>query len=349
MKINQQKPYQKGMIGIIISFFLTLMVFFYVKIEVQNNDPSEIFTNVSEETTETVADVPVHVQGNIDQLYVSGIPDAVTVELHGPKNVIRQILESKNFQVVTEDLDELGTGVHYIQLSVEGLSNDVTARISPSTVQITISKLESRSFPIDVEVQNPNSVAAGREVLNQYTTPKEIELTGSEETLASVARTYVSVQLPDQQAEQYRTEATVIIEDVNGQILNLTANPTSVSVVVEIGTRGRQVPIELETSNGESDVDYQVNIQNNTNTVELFGDQNALNGINQVVGRVNLSGVREDTTQEVELELPDGVERMMPERITVAIDATPINQGTNNTDNNDDAADQDTDASNQTE
>ncbi|MCI5775295.1 MAG: CdaR family protein [Aerococcus sp.] len=330
---NQQKPYQKRLVGLVISFFLTVMVFFYVKIEVQNNDLSEIFNNVSEETTETVADVPVHVQGDIDQLYVSGIPDAVTVELHGSKNVIRQILESKNFQVVTEDLDNLGTGVHYIQLSVQGLSDNVSARISPSTVKITISRLESQTFPIEVEVQNPNSVASGSEVLNQYTDPQEITLTGSVETLASVAKVYASVQLPDGQSDNYRTEATVLIEDANGKLLNLTADPATVTVVVEVGSQGKQVPIALETYNGAPDIDYQVALQNGRNTVELFGDQNALNGVNEVSGQVDLSGIREDTTQEIDLNVPQGIERISPEKVSVSIQATAKNQPARNDEN----------------
>lgn len=317
------KFYGNKMFVLIVSFFLTMILFIYVKTEVHNNSAAKLFTNVSEEVTETISEVPVHVTGNIDQYYVTGIPESVSVELKGPKNVINQTLESKKFRVVTEDLSKLGTGTHYVQFRMDNLSDEVSYRISPSTAEITISQLETQTFPVEVQLNNREGVAAGHEITAELTEPANVTLTGSLDTLQQIKRVYVNATLPNNQSSDYTVDATVITEDANGNVLNLTANPETVKVKITISPQGKQVPVRIETTNGDSQTRYQVTLPDNQQNVTLFGDQKALANITEVVGRVDVAGITNQTQRDVTLPVPNGASGISPQKIQVTIQASP--------------------------
>ena len=119
------KFYENKIVLAILSLILALVLFVFVKTERSSRSPLELFQNVSEVTTETVSNVPVNIEGDVEQYYVTGLPESVTVKLSGPSNIIDQILESKDFQVVTEDLTDFEEGNHYIQLHVKDASDSV--------------------------------------------------------------------------------------------------------------------------------------------------------------------------------------------------------------------------------
>lgn len=313
------KFYGNKWFALIISFFLTMLLFFYVKTEAHNNSAANLFTNVSEEVTETISDVPVHVTGDIDQYYVTGIPESVSVELKGPKNVINQTLQGKKFRVVTEDLSKLGTGTHYVQFKVENLSDEVSYRISPSTAEIMISQLESQSFPVEIQLNNREGVANGYEITTESTNPANVTLTGSKDTLQQIKRVYVNVTLPNNQNSNYSTEATVITEDANGKILNLSSSPETVKATITISPQGKQVPVKIETTNEDPNTHYQITLPNQQKQVTVFGEQQVLQQISQVVGTVDVSGISGQTEKEVALTIPTGARGINPEKVRITI------------------------------
>src|SRR5699024_3927218 len=137
------KFYNNRIALLILSLFLSILMFVYVKAEQYSENPVTFFQNVSEATTETIYNVPVYIDGNVDAYYVTGLPDSVSVSLSGPKNLIEQTLEGDDFRVITEDLYDLCEGSHYIQLQLENVSEAVSYEISPSSVNISIDSLQT--------------------------------------------------------------------------------------------------------------------------------------------------------------------------------------------------------------
>lgn len=171
------KFYNNKIALLLLSLFLSLLLFVYVKAEQYNENPISFFQNVSEATTETIYNVPVYIDGNVDNYYISGLPDSVSVSLSGPKNVIDQTLEANDFKVVTEDLTDLGEGSYYIQLQMENLPESVSYEISPSSVNISIDTVQTTEMPVQVDIANSDAVADGYSITDITTnTSSEFEL-----------------------------------------------------------------------------------------------------------------------------------------------------------------------------
>lgn len=329
------KFYENKIVLAILSLILALVLFVFVKTERSSRSPLELFQNVSEVTTETVSNVPVNIEGDVEQYYVTGLPESVTVKLSGPSNIIDQILESKDFQVVTEDLTDFEEGNHYIQLHVKDASDSVKYEISPSSVNITLETLHKETFPVSVNITNPDSVASGYEMTQNTTNPSEVTLSGSKAAIDSISDVHVDLKIPDGLKEDYTQEATVIAEDGDGTILNVNADPKQINATVEVGKTGRSVPITIETVNERDDMTYDVeNIGPNEAT--LIGDDSNGN-IDQVTGTVDVSNITEETVVSVPLDVPNRVKSLNPDSVDVRV--TPHqNASDNNTNENSSAS-----------
>jgi len=145
---RMNKIYENKIFTLILSLLLALILFLFVKTENYRDNPISYFQNISEISTETIYNVPVYVEGDVQDYYVSGLPESVSVELTGPHNILEQTLESNEFRVVTEDLTNIGVGTHYIQLSLDNISENISYRISPSSVNITVEELQSHMTAI---------------------------------------------------------------------------------------------------------------------------------------------------------------------------------------------------------
>ncbi|KAA9234644.1 hypothetical protein F6I37_01450 [Aerococcus mictus] len=322
---KMNKLYENKAAMIFFSLLLALFLFIFVKAERYNNNPVSFFTNISETKSETISDVPVYVSGDVDDYYITGLPETVSVEISGPSNIIDQTLQAREFKVVTENLEELGEGSHYVQLTMTNISKDLNYRISPSSVEINIAQLQSQKYPVEIHV-NPTNLAPGYEIHATKATPAEVTLTGSAESLSKISSVSVDVSLPNNTNSDYHGSGRVIVKDREGNILNITANPSQVGVDIAIGKQGSSVPIQIDLDNPNDDYTYDLSNWS-TRQVTLFGDEKALAAIQAVVGHIDVSGITQSQRVQVALERPDNVEAMEPESITLTVTARPKNSG----------------------
>lgn len=312
------KFYNNRIALLILSLFLSVLLFIYVKAEQYNENPVSFFQNVSEATTETIYNVPVYINGNVDEYYITGLPDAVSVSLSGPKNVIDQTLEADDFRVVTEDLDELGEGSHYIQLQMENVPNAVSYEISPSSVNISIDTLQTTEYPVQVNISNPDVVADGYTISDINLNTETVSLTGSTADIDSVNQVYTLITLPDNLRENYTATATVITENSDGDILNINTDPSEVDITVQVDPEGVSVPIELNLTNEQSDYTYEANIVGDTNAT-LSGDYDTIKALDSVTATVDVQDITATTTVDASIDLPNGVDSADPSSVQVQV------------------------------
>lgn len=318
------KIYDNKWLTLLVALFLALTMFVFVKAERYNDNPISFFQNVSENSTETISNVPVHIKGNVQNYYITGLPETVDVELSGPANLIQQTLEAENFKVVTEDLEQLGPGQHYIKLRLDGISKELHYKLSPSSVNITIAELQTQTYPIEVRVnsdQLPPDYAVGNVSVN----PQSVTLSGSADKLQEISQVYVTVDIPSDASDSYTTSATVLIADSQGQMLDISADPKQVEVQVDIQSNTNTVPIQFEPVNGRADTNYEIEPLTTHNTV-LSGDPATIHQLNRVTAYVDVSQVTKEEETQVDLELPQGVTSMEPAQVRVKV--TPHRQNT---------------------
>lgn len=318
------KFYNNRIALLILSLILSILMFVYVKAEQYSENPVSFFQNVSEATTETLYNVPVYIEGNVDEYYVTGLPDTVSVSLSGPKNLIEQTLEADNFRVVTEDLSELGEGSHYIQLQLDEVSDAVSYEISPSSVNISIDSLQTTEYPVQVEMSNESAVADGYEITDISLSQDSVSLTGATSDIESVNRVYTVVNIPDNLSEDHTTTATVITENADGDILNINTNPSEVDVTVHVSPEGVSVPIETNIINEQDGYTYDATLLDNQNAT-LSGDYDTINSIDSVTATVDVSSITTMTTVDAPIELPDGVTDSDPSSVSVQVVPTNNN------------------------
>lgn len=312
------KFYNNKIALLLLSLFLSLLLFVYVKAEQYNENPISFFQNVSEATTETIYNVPVYIDGNVDNYYISGLPDSVSVSLSGPKNVIDQTLEANDFKVVTEDLTDLGEGSYYIQLQMENLPESVSYEISPSSVNISIDTVQTTEMPVQVDIANSDAVADGYSITDITTNTSTVTLTGATSDINSVSQVYTSVTIPDNLSEDYTTTATVITENADGDILNINTDPTEVEVTVSVDADAAVVPIELNVTNEQDDYTYKTTILDGPNA-SLSGDYDVINAVDSVTATVDVANITETTTIDAPIEVPTGVEAVSPTTVRVQV------------------------------
>lgn len=304
----------------LVALALALLLFVFVKAERYNDNPVTFFKNVSENTTETVSNVPVHIKGNVDDYYITGLPDTVSVQLSGPANLIQQTLESEQLKVVTEDLSQLGEGQHYVRLEVGSLNSDLKASVQPSSVNITISTLESATFPVEAHVDQ-SQVPAGYALGAIRVKPERVTLQGSARVLEQVARVGVNVRLPEEASGTYEVDATVLITNSSGQILDVNADPQRVKVSVDVAPEENTVPIRLDPKNEDPNFSYHFELLSGKNAT-LKGPLERLNDIRALTVPIDVSGIEGEDTLTLPLPLPDGIREALPEEITVRVNAT---------------------------
>lgn len=319
------KFYENKAAMLILSLVLSFVLFIFVKTERYNANPLQLFQNVSEVSTETVSNVPVNIEGNVDQFYVTGLPETVTVKLTGPSNIVDRTLENQDFKVVTEDLSELKAGNHYIQLKMDNLSDSISYEISPSSVNITLDALQTKTFPVTVNVNNQEAIASGYELVQATTNPSEVTISGSQETIDKIANVSANISLPDNASENVTQKATINIEDEKGNILNANANPNEVEVTATIGQAGYDVPISLSTSGEQAGMTY--NLENlGQASAKLIGISDSADTIEEVTGVIDVSEITSSTIVTVALTVPEGVQSISPQSIRVRV--TPESEET---------------------
>ena len=76
------KFYNNRIALLILSLFLSILMFVYVKAEQYSENPVSFFQNVSEATTETIYNVPVYINGNVDAYYVTDAPEIAFLSVY---------------------------------------------------------------------------------------------------------------------------------------------------------------------------------------------------------------------------------------------------------------------------
>ncbi|AMB99367.1 hypothetical protein AWM75_04885 [Aerococcus urinaehominis] len=311
----------------LLSLVLALFLFIFVKAERYSDNPVAFFQNVSDNRTETVSNVPVYVQGNIEDYYVTGIPETANIELTGPSSLIRQTLESNEFKVQTEDLSQLGPGNHYIQLEVVNLPSELQYSVNPKNVSINIEVLESNHFDIAVNLDE-GQIAEGYSLASYNLEPETVHIQAAASTMAKIASVTAKVNLPNNLSEDVTIDAPVLVSDSDGQLLDVNVEPARIKVRVNLNHPGTSIPIQTQAINQDNNYDYQLEIQSG-NHAAVIGDQDAINQLDSVQALVDVGGIKEQTIVEAPIEVPAGVTTITPATVSVMVTPESKTESTN--------------------
>lgn len=287
---------------------LAFALFLYAFVSSENSDQFQAISNqqfASIETSETISNVPVYLGEHDEDVFVSEMPESVTVKLTGPRNIITQVTV-EDFIVQTEDIRGIDTGRQTIRLIAIGLPEEIDYQITPVRHVVQISRRETVTLPVEYELDD-NLLAEGFEIGEITLSPSEVTLTGKAETIADIDRVLIKINRDTLQSENFIQKYRLQILNSEGQLLDVNASASEIDADVEVVPIVKDVdlsivPVGEDTSKYAYEYAFvgpaQATIQANTNVLNQISSANLI---------VDVSTLTETTTVTGNLELPANV------------------------------------------
>lgn len=301
----------------IMALLLAFLLFFTVKAANETPDAADSGT-----VTEELEDVPVEVFYDNTSLMVSGLPETVDLTISGPTSIVQTTRQLKDFTLFV-DLRDLSIGEHRVPIQTENLSEQLNVQMDPAFADITIEERVTEEFRIDPEV-NERLMAEGFVLEEISAEPKSVTVTGPKSVIDSISFVKATVTGEPGIKESFKTEARVrVLANDLTKLENVTIEPEAVEVSVTVKEYSKEVPLTIKPV-GDARTGITVNsLTPLTKVIQIAGPKNIVDAVTEMVAEVDVSDItEEDTTLEVELQVPQGASSVTPEKLTVEADIT---------------------------
>lgn len=293
-----KKAQQSNWFSSILALMFALLLFFNANAQ-NNSSPTASSSQVYDEVLENI---PVQLEYDQEQYFVSGYEGAVSVHLSSANRIqlnLQSNEDTRTFQVVA-DLSKTPLGTTEVQLRVKGLSTAITAEIEPKTITVTKEKKVTKSF--DVVAQLPDSIESeGYKVNKIEVNPKKVEIITGEETAKAIDQVVAPLSNVKQSAETIKQTVNVQALDSKGQILKIQDPAPQVKVVVDLSLPSKEVGLTVTPTGtpptGIESYTYSLSDQK----VEIRGSKSILEAIDAIDLTVDISGIRSTTKQTIKI------------------------------------------------
>ncbi len=294
----------------VLSLFIALTLCYFV------NGGTGIATTKS---IDYIDNVPVTIL-SAEGYEVTGAQDTVTVQLIGDYASIQWAKVMKNFNVVLDAQDKT-TGNYQITYRPEGFSSALNVKIMPESANVNVSEKKKRSFALGfmyVNQQKMDSVYTLKDPLLAFL---EVEVTAGETTLDKISKVVAKIDVQDVTQSIVNGEAPIVALDANGNELKVEFEQAVVKYDMEVVSFSKSVPIRLETR-GEVNSNYVLtNLIPSLSTVTIYGLEEDLKDVNEVVAKVDVSGKTSNSTiSGVAITLPNHVTKVSAKAISIDIE-----------------------------
>ncbi len=218
-----------------LSICLALLLFFYAT--TTNYKTSETAAQNSETETyvHTLNNVPIDIDYNNSEQFISGFSSTVTVELRGSNRVLLQRESdeaTRTFQVVA-DLTELENGTHTVKLQLVNLPAGVTATLAPDAITVKIGKRMSKALPVEARVYS-NQLAEGYSLSKVSVNVDTVKVTTDEETMAKIDRIEAVAIDVSNLSTNYSGTAKLQAVDSDGNVLPVVLSQTEANMQITL-------------------------------------------------------------------------------------------------------------------
>ncbi|MEG0367383.1 MAG: CdaR family protein [Coprobacillus sp.] len=255
-----------------------------------------LFTSVSEDflsspsSGETLADVPVLVEGLSDSLELTGVPETVKVGLIGPSIDIVQARMSKNYEVYV-DVTNLSEGEHAISLKSRNFPDTLQVMIVPDTLKVKLAKKETAKFDLGYRFMKENELDSKYSVSVENMAVSSVNVRASKETLQKIEKVDVCIDVSAKTAA-FEQDATVKAYDQNGKVMKVEIAPTTVHVSCNVASYSKDVTVNANFV-GEVAQGYQIsNYTLSMNQVKIYGPEEKIKDITSVSVDVDVANLK---------------------------------------------------------
>lgn len=310
----------------IIALLLAAILFTSVN---ANNNNATTFSTTSSSDTEVIENVPVKVYYDKTNLYISGVPETVTVTLSGPRSIVQSAKAQQDFTVYA-DLKNASIGTQEVKLKVKDASDRLKVKINPATVNVNVQEKVTKKFSVDVELSK-SVVADGYQAGTPIIDPKKVTITGAKDTIEQIAYVKATLENDGKHKSEFTDKATVSVFDSNLNKLDVDVSPQEVEVTVPVEKVGKSVPIKIkQEGTPESDIEISSMTPDKVEVV-VVGDDTVLDKIKEIEIPIDVTKIKADTVKEVTVPVPTGAKSVQPTTIEVKIKTVKKSEATNKT------------------
>lgn len=309
----------------ILALILSLLLFAYVNLDKINTTRQTDNNNTQMLATrsETVK-VPLQINADTDQYFITGYPQKVKVRLSGPNALVTSAVNTLNFRIIG-DLTKLKVGTHNVKLTQSGINKEIKVTIEPATIKVKIERKVTKNFPVQVNV-NTDNLATGYSTGNPKLSQDVVQVSGAKSAVNSVSQVIATVDPTKGTKKDINEEVLLQAVDANGKAVNVLISPQTVNVKIGVQLNKKTLPVSLEKSGAVDG--YHYTLSTDTKNVSVTGKPETLAKLDSLAVPVDLSDVTSSTSKTVKLTLPDGLYSASPSTIKVEITATMTTQNT---------------------
>lgn len=184
----------------------------------------------------------------------------------------------------------------------------------PKEVLFTFDKVITKDIPIDIQVEGQ---LAENYLLGDVTSKSQfISIRGPRTWVNEVNRVVSSVDINGITEDAVRTRPVQILDGQGNEVLGVDKIPSVIDINVSV-LKTNAIPIELITENELPENFTITNIEISPRTVSIKSKGN-ISKIEKINTKpIDINSLLEQTSMEVELDLPEGVELLNPREKTI--------------------------------
>ncbi|KKI52893.1 hypothetical protein AST00_12860 [Staphylococcus equorum] len=295
---------------------LVLALVFFLSV---NNMFGNIFNadNLGQKSSETIEDVPVQVKYDNTSLYASEVPNKVDVEISGPQS---QVLKAENGESIKAvlDLSEEKAGKHTTQFQVNGLNKDIDYNVKPKETTINLEEKVSKTLKVEPDVSN-NDLDSEYKVNEQSVSPETVKVTGGKNQIDKIAYLKATYKNKSKISKDTTDVAQITAFDRNLNKIDVMVQPNEVNLSVKVEDYSKKVKVKTKAVGSLSNGREVDNIEVDNEEVEIYGNKEDLEDIDEITANIDLDNVAGSTEKDITFEVPDKVTKVSPKDTTATI------------------------------
>lgn len=217
---------RKNSLYIVSSLFFAFVLFVYATST--NFQNSNTVRQVKSETySNTIPNVPIDIQYDNNQYFISGFASEVSVILTGANRVTlaSEMQESTRKFKVTADLKDASEGTIEVPLTIENLPNGLTAVATPQKITVKVGKKVRHDNMIVVPQIEQSQIDPKLQIDSVTVSNERVSVTTDQETVTKIDRIIAVLPTSERITGNYTGSVPLQAIDRNGVVLPVVITP----------------------------------------------------------------------------------------------------------------------------
>lgn len=284
-----------------IAIFFALILFFVAQTTAYKNSNQQL-SQGSDTFVRTLENVKIDFNYDKDTYFISDYATETSIYITSDNLVQleKETNETTRSLRVTADLTDLAEGTHEVKLDVSPLPTGMLATLTPDTIKVTIGKKETRRFSVVAEVPQ-DQIGEAHYLKSATVSIDQADVTSDATTISQIDHLVARLPNDSYLTENYYGQVTLQAVDSEGRVLPSSIKPTKADLSVELGRLSKKVPVKIEQTGNLADAIQSVDISLDQKEVTIFGRQEDLDAVSEIIAQIDVSTVLQDEKQTVNL------------------------------------------------